>query len=313
MRVEDYNNLLVEYQDYQQYAELVPRSMPLVYAWIESERPATMSDEQYAANPRADVNQDGKVDAADLLAIRAPENWQKKIRPEGVPELSVLRYDGTDKDACVVDVRTPNAILRRHLILSTAHGVTLSKIWKPYGCTIEGCDIQTEGYGIYTEGDRLTVRDTIIAARRRDPIRIAGGFGLVFGEGSCAMPLADVATRIHDDAQNILFRNWDFYCWSWGVDLGEQYRGAGGVVRDVRFENCRFYASEHTIHAIRIRAQNVHLRNCHGIGFNRALPGATFASVERHSCDPTGVVLEGCTVDGGKPLLKSRWADTEVK
>lgn len=269
--------------------------------------------DEYAQNPRADVNQDGKVDAADLLAIRAPENWQKKIRPEGVPELTTIRYDGTDKDACVVDVRSVNAEIRNQLVLSTAHGIVLSQIWKPYGCTISGCTIETEGYGIYTEADRLIVNYTAIKARRRDPLRIANGFGLRFNYGECHMPLSDVATRIHGDAQDIVFTGWTFHCWSWGIDIGEQYRGAGGCVRDVLLEDCTFIASPHTIHGIRIRGQGVKLVRCKGIGFDKAQSGATFASVEKHSCDPTGCVLESCTVDGNKPLLKGRRQDTEVK
>lgn len=266
---------------------------------------------EFAQNPRADVNQDGVVDAADLLAIRSPENWQRKIRPEGVPELTVIRYDGTDPDGCAVDVRSNGYALNRTTVLSKAHGIVADPYWKTNGLYVRNCDIQTEGYGLYSGASTVIVVNTTIAVRNRDPIRIVGGFDMDFVGGKCAMPLSDVATRIHGDAYDIIFIDWDFHCWSWGVDLGEQYRGAGGVVHHVTFYRCRFYASVHTMYGVRVRAQHVTLKDCKGIGFASAQPGAALVTFERHSCDPIGGVVEGCTCDG-RPIVKQRWHDTEV-
>lgn len=279
----------------------------------------------YARDERADVNQDGRVDAADLLSIRDPANWGKLVRPAEPDTSGWTQYtyaaplldDGEpDRDASAYDVRT-NRTIERVALTSDARGITADKYWVQKGdvnrLDIRDVDFNTHGYGLYSGVPNLTVERARFNATHRDPIRIEAGYNLKFRNGSCLMPEADVATRIHGDAYDIEFTDWDFYCWSWGADLGEQYRGAGGVVHHVTFKRCRFFASQHTIHAVRIRAQHVKLVDCHGIGFDKAQDGATFATVERHSCDPIGAVLEGCSVDGGKPLLKSKWTDTEVR
>lgn len=265
-------------------------------------------------NPRADVNQDGCVDAADVLEVRRPGNWGECVStPPPEPMRRLVAYTGTDPDACVFDVRQKDQLLAELDIQSSAHAIMAVGLWNPAGLTARDCSITSIGYGVYSEADGLKILRCEINAKYRDPLRIAGGTGIVVEDTTFALPLADVAVRIHGSASNITFRRCTFYCYSWGVDIGEQYRGAGGCVRNVTFEDCTFIASPHTIHAVRIRGQNVRLVRCKGIGFNKAQSGATFATVEKHSCDPTGVVLEGCSVDGNKPLLKGRWADTEVK
>lgn len=310
-------------RDDRRHAGLVPRSMPLVYAWIESERPATMSDEQYAANPRADVNQDGVVDVADLMAIRAPENWQRKVRPPDQPEPDlVLRYEGTNQDGCALDVRTSKIVLANAAVRSTAHGIVASRIWQPHGLTLSQCDIETEGYGLYSEASALTVRDTVIAARRRDPIRIAGGEGLRFERVAVKPTESAAAWRIHGDPRDgaanavrrVLILGCSIEgCWPWGIDLGEQYRGAGGIVDDVIIEDCVFHATPNTRYGIRIRARRVTVRDCAGVGFDKAAEGAALVQIERHNIDPTGCVIEGCTCDGGRPVVGNRWSDTVIR
>lgn len=80
----------------------------------------------------------------------------------------------------------------------------------------------------------------------------------------------------------------------------------------VLLEDCTFIASPHTMYGVRVRGQGVRLVRCKGIGFARAQPGAALVTFERHSCDPIGGVVEGCTCDG-RPIVKQRWHDTEVR
>lgn len=265
-------------------------------------------------NPRADVNGDGCVNAADLLAVRAPGNWGECVAtPTPEPMRRLVAYTGTDPDACVFDVRQKGQLFAELDIQSSAHAIMAAGIWNPAGLTARDCSIMSIGYGIYSEADRLSILQCEINAKYRDPLRIAGGTGVLVEDTTFALPLADVAVRIHGSASDITFRRCMFNCYSWGVDIGEQYGGAGGCVRNVSFEDCIFIASPHTMHAVRIRGQNVRLIRCIGKGFDKAQPGATFATVEKHSCEPVGAKLIGCSVDGGKALLKSKWTDTEVK
>lgn len=282
-----------------------------------------MNDEQFAVNPRADVNQDGVVDAADLLAIRSPENWQKKIRPADQPEPAlVLNYAGTDQDGCALDVRRPNIALSNSDVRSTAHGVVASRIWQPHGLSLSHFDIQTEGYGIYSECNGLKVRDTTIAARQRDPIRIAGGQDLWFERVTVKPTQSAAAWRIHgdprdgqaNDVRRVVILGCSIEgCWPWGIDIGEQYRGAGGLVEEVQIIGAHFYATANTRYGIRIRARRVTVRGCVGHGFDKASPDAALVQIERHNIDPIGCVVENCICDGGRPIVGSRWSDTVVK
>lgn len=265
-------------------------------------------------DPRADVNGDGCVNAADLLIVRAPENWQQCVATPP-PTRTVVSYSGP-AESTAYDIRTSATMLVDLDIRSTQRGIVADSFWAArgvQGLLIENCTLTTQSYGLYSGISGVTVLRSTFAAEMRDPVRITGGSGITFEDCTFALPLADVAVRVHGDASRIVFRRCTFHCWSWGLDIGEQYRGAGGCVRDVLLEDCVFIAYPTTIHAVRIRGQNVRLIRCIGKGFDKAQSGATFASVEKHSCDPTGAVLEGCTVDGGKALLKGRWADTEVK
>jgi len=266
------------------------------------------------ADQRADVNQDGCVNAADLLIVRDPSNWQQCVATPA-PTRTVVSYSGPP-ESTAYDVRTSATVLANLDIRSTQRGIVADEFWGALGVQgllIEDCTVNSHSYGLYSGISGVTVLRTTFNAAMRDPVRITNGSGYTFEDCTFSMPQADVAVRIHGSASNITFRRCTFYCYSWGVDIGEQYRGAGGCVRDVTFEECTFIASEHTIHAVRIRGQNVTLLRCRGIGFDKALSGATFATAEKHSCEPTGARLIGCTVDGGKPLLKGKWKDTEVR
>lgn len=265
-------------------------------------------------DPRADVNQDGCVNAGDLAVVRQPGNWGECVETPP-PVRKVVSYSGP-AESTAYEIRLPATVLSNLDIRSTQRGIVADEFWAALGVqglVIEDCDIRTHSYGLYSGISGVTVLRTTFTAEQRDPVRITNGTGYTFEDCTFSMPLADVAVRVHGNASRVTFRRCTFYCWSWGVDIGEQYRGAGGCVRDVTFEDCTFVASPHTIHAVRIRGQNVRLVRCKGVGFDKAQSGATFATVEKHSCEPTGAVLEGCTVDGGRPLLKSRWADTEVR
>ena len=61
---------------------------------------------EYAENPRADVNQDGRVDAGDLLVIRRGVNWNRSIEggPADIPpppsEGNVRIIEGDRKRVC---------------------------------------------------------------------------------------------------------------------------------------------------------------------------------------------------------------------
>jgi hypothetical protein len=277
-----------------------------------------MSNDNYAADARADVNQDGLVNGADILAIRSPDNWNKPVRPTDVPqpppaERQRIVYAGTDQDACALDVRASNRLVQSADITSTSHGVMNSAAWKTAGLTLRDCLIETIGYGIYSECEGLSILGSRIHAQLRDPIRIAGGRSILVQDCQIDPVSAAVAVRVHDNARDVMFHRVKFRNANpWCADLGEQYRGAGGVVNNVIFVDCEFQACPQTVMAVRVRAQNVVVRNCRGIGFDKALPGAVLVSVERHSCDPIGCRIEGCSIDGNKQLVGQRWSDTVV-
>lgn len=264
-----------------------------------------------AENPRADVNGDGIVNAADILEIRRPGNWGLPTKAPEPPAGTLYRYDGTDPWAAAIDVRGDMEVIGADII-STAYGIVA---WAPQTARlrVEGCKFETEGYGLFTRTNNLVVRDSEFYARNRDPIRIAGGTNLLFEGIYIGGTLSAASWRIHGDTRDVTIRSAQIYATNpWALDLGEEYRGAGGVVRNVLIENVDIYATAATRMGMRIRAQNVTLRNVRGHGFDRTDPGVGLFQFEKHSCEPTGCRVENCTVDDGRKVVVTPWVDTVV-
>jgi hypothetical protein len=265
-------------------------------------------------NPRADVNQDGCVDANDLLEVRRPGNWGECVATPP-PARKVVSYSGPAKSTAY-DITYGGRVLENLDIRSNQRAIVADVFWAKrgaYGLTIRDCTIESVDYGLYTGFSGVTVQRTTIRTTGGSIVRVTDGVGVLFEDCTFTSGAADTAVRVCN-GRDITFRRCKFIgCRPYGLDIREQYRGEGGCPRDVLLEDCEFIASADTIHAVRIAGQGVRLVRCRGLGFDKALSGATFATVEKHSCDPTGAVLGGCSVDGGKPLLKSKWTDTEVK
>jgi hypothetical protein len=145
------------------------------------------------------------------------------------------------------------ATLRNCRIVSNQHAISAVGA----GNRIEGCTIECEGYGVYWQGSGV-IRGNVIAARRRDPLRIASGDGIEISGNTLRPTLAAVAFRIHDVVSNCrVTANRIEATNPWGLDCGEQYAGAGCTLKNVSIENNVFVAGPQSIHAVRVRTKGV--------------------------------------------------------